>query len=191
MIINDDYKNQLKELHSNPKTFNNGRKQYEVVKDFLKTYSISTLLDFGCGKGGLIECIKEQHPEIKKVSGYDPGYEKFETLPTKTFDCVVSTDAMEHIEPEFLDSSLEIIDRMFSKYCFLRVACYPAKKHLPDGRNAHLIIQPPEWWLEKIKSKISGNIVHYEIKPFHGKPKKGPEIHGEEVIIIIEKNGKS
>jgi SAM-dependent methyltransferase len=191
MIINDNYKNQLKELHSNPKTFNNGTKQYKVVKDFIKSHKIDSLLDFGCGKGGLIQCIKELHPEINRVVGYDPGYEEFEKLPLEKFDCVISTDAMEHIEPEFLNDSLTTIDDLFSRYCFLRIACYKAKKTLPDGRNAHLIIESPAWWIDKVKEFISGNIIHTEIRDFYGTPKKGPPIVGEEVIIIIEKNGKS
>lgn len=187
MIINDDYKSQLKELHSNPKTFSNGRKQYRVAENFLKSHQINSILDFGCGKGGLIGCIKELHPEITQVIGYDPGYEEFERLPTDPVECVVSTDALEHIEPEFLDESLKTIDKLFTKYCFLRIACYPAKKRLPDGRNAHLIVEPPAWWLEKIKLFINGTIVHTEIKEFHGTPKKGPPIDGEEIIIVIEK----
>lgn len=191
MIINDDYKNQLKELHSNPKTFNNGTKQYKVIKDFLTRHSFKSLIDFGCGKGGLISCIKEFHPEIKNVTGYDPGYEEYERLPSEKFECLVSTDALEHIEPEFLEDSLRTINRLFTDYCFLRIACYRAKKTLPDGRNAHLIVEEPEWWVEKIKKFIDGTIEYTEIRDFYGTPKKGPPISGKEVIIIIKKNGNS
>jgi hypothetical protein len=30
----------------------------------------------------------------------------------------------------------------------------PAKKILPDGRNAHLIQQPPSWWLPKFMERF-------------------------------------
>ena len=187
MIINKEYKKQLEELHSNPKTFNNGRKQYKVVERFLKENKFNSLLDFGCGKGGLLECIKEHHPEITSVQGYDPGYKEFEVLPSTPFECVVSTDAMEHIEPEYLDATLKTLNTLFTNYCFLRIACYPAKKSLPDGRNAHLIVEQPEWWIQKVKNFISGEIVSTEILDFHGTPKKGPPIVGKEVIIVIKK----
>lgn len=187
MIINKEYKKQLEELHSNPKTFNNGRKQYKVVERFLRENKFNSLLDFGCGKGGLMECIKENHPEIALVQGYDPGYKEFEILPSTPFECVVSTDAMEHIEPEYLDATLKTVNTLFTNYCFLRIACYPAKKSLPDGRNAHLIVEQPEWWIEKVKNFISGDIVLTEISDFYGTPKKGPPIVGKEVIIVIKK----
>ena len=186
-IINNSYRDQLEEMHSNPNKFNNGRKQYEVVEKFLTENNFNSLLDFGCGKGGLIDCIKENHPTIQQVQGYDPGVEEFQTLPTNRFDCVVSTDAMEHIEPEYLDSTLDIIDKLFGQYCLLRIACYPAKKKIPDGRNAHLIVEKPQWWLDKIEQRISGTIVKAEITPFHGTPKKGPPIFGEELTVIIKK----
>ena len=53
-----------------------------------------------------------------------------------------------------------LIDDYFTKSAWLIIACYPAKKILPDGRNAHLIVENPTWWLDKIsntmlKSKIS------------------------------------
>jgi hypothetical protein len=34
---------------------------------------------------------------------------------------------------------------------YLVIATRPARELLPDGRNAHLIIQPPEWWVEQLK----------------------------------------
>ena len=30
------------------------------------------------------------------------------------------------------------------------LATGPAEKMLPDGRNAHLIQQPKQWWLDKV-----------------------------------------
>lgn len=188
MIINNTYKEQLQQMHDNPNVFNNGKKQYKCVEKFLGSHQMNSLLDFGCGKGGLIQVIKELHPAIKQVDGYDPGYVEFEKLPTVPYDCVVSTDALEHIEPEYLIPSLKTIDKLFTKYCFLRIACYPAKKKLPDGRNAHLIVEKPQWWIDKITAHVNGTIVDTDIRPFHGKPKKGPEIFGEEILLLIVKS---
>ena len=36
------------------------------------------------------------------------------------------------------------------KYIFLNVGCYSAAALLPNGKNAHINIQPPEWWYEQI-----------------------------------------
>jgi hypothetical protein len=32
------------------------------------------------------------------------------------------------------------------------ISLVPAKKTLPDGRNAHLILQTPDWWRDKLSS---------------------------------------
>ena len=34
----------------------------------------------------------------------------------------------------------------------LVISLVPAKKTLPDGRNAHLILQTPDWWRDKLSS---------------------------------------
>ena len=30
------------------------------------------------------------------------------------------------------------------------MACYPAVATLPNGENAHITVQTPEWWLNKL-----------------------------------------
>lgn len=186
MLINDSYRKQLQQMHTNPKTFSQGRKAYSIIADFLQKNKIESLIDFGCGKGGLIQCVKELNPSISNVQGYDPGISEYEKLPKIKFDALVSTDALEHVEPEFIDQTLQIIDKLFTKSCFLRIACRPAKKILPDGRNAHLIIEQPEWWLEKINKFISGEIIYKAIIPYSSK--KYTHIKGNDLDLIIKKN---
>ena len=36
-----------------------------------------------------------------------------------------------------------------SDYIYHLISCAPAKLILPDGRNAHLIQQEPDWWKQK------------------------------------------
>ena len=43
----------------------------------------------------------------------------------------------------------EVIEEIFDfsrKVVFLNVACYPADKTLPNGKNAHVSIFHPLWW---------------------------------------------
>jgi hypothetical protein len=67
---------------------------------------------------------------------------------------VVCTDVLEHIEPEHLDAVLRHVCSLAKKAVFLQIATRPAKKCLPDGRNAHLTVQSAEWWLAKIPARI-------------------------------------
>ena len=42
---------------------------------------------------------------------------------------------------------------------FLLIDTREAIKTLPDGRNAHLIIEGKDWWTEKVTKNIKGNVV--------------------------------
>jgi exonuclease VII large subunit len=41
------------------------------------------------------------------------------------------------------------------------VACYPAKKRLPSGENAHCTIRPRAWW-EALLTEVSDRYPHVE-----------------------------
>lgn len=184
-LINKTYQAQLEQLHSSDKKFNHGAKAYKIVEKFIAEYKPSTLLDFGCGKGGLIATISKLHPEIS-VAGYDPGNVEFQTLPSNAVDVVVSTDAIEHIEPAHLSQTLKTIGNLMLRCGCFRIACYPAKKNLPDGRNAHLIVKPPAWWREQILSCMNVDIVWEEISVFD-KTDKWPWVKGHNYDLIVVK----
>jgi hypothetical protein len=157
-VITDQYKDQLK-LMADKNTFKGKSNFYDEIKQFISERDPSSILDFGCAQGNLIELIKKDFSNIL-IDGYDPGVAKFSIAPTQQYDCLVSNDVLEHIEPAHLDETLRKIDDYFTKSAWLIIACYPAKKHLPDRRNAHLIVNTPAWWIDKIstimiKSKIS------------------------------------
>ena len=59
ILINDDYKRQLQEMHLNPKKFANGTKKLKTVRPFLEKYKPQSIIDFGCSHGGLITAIQE------------------------------------------------------------------------------------------------------------------------------------
>lgn len=183
-LIDKEYQTQLNRMHARGK-FNNGYKAYAIVKDFIEKYQPTTVLDFGCGKGALIAGINESNPAIS-TKGYDPGNPDFEVLPSETFDAVVSTDALEHIEPAYLDQTLKMIGSKIERCGFFRIACYPAKKHLPDGRNAHLIVELPEWWRHKVTTEMGVRIVWEEISVFD-KSDKWAWVSGHNYDVIVEK----
>ena len=183
-MINADYQQQIKAMHEGGK-FNNGAKQFKLVVPFLDQYRPTTLLDFGCGKGALIGEIQARYPGIK-CWGYDPGHPEFARVPEQSFDAVISTDAIEHIEPEHLADTLRLIDSKIQRCAFFRIACHPAKKYLPDGRNCHLIVEEPAWWRQKIKDHVSAAIVWERVEPFD-KREKNPILFGSKYDIILEK----
>lgn len=136
------------------------------IKSLIDQTKAQTLLDYGCGKGQQYELSPIDIPgagqwdsildywDIAGVHCYDPCYQPFSKLPTGKFDGVISTDVLEHC-PQ--DDVPWIIDEIFgyaTRFVFANIACYPARKRLPNGENAHCTIQPKEWW-EKILKEIS------------------------------------
>lgn len=181
MKLSSEYKKNLKDVHKRKKgSFKGLLVKYEPIKNFVEKYKPTSLIDFGCGKGTLLDQFKIDFPYIQILEGYDPGVEEFEKFPTKTYECLTSNDVIEHIEPDYLDTTLKDIENLFTKSAWLIIACYKAKKKLPDGRNAHLIIENPDWWIEKIKTTLpTCKIISSEVVEFaEGKP---------EIRIILEK----
>jgi hypothetical protein len=179
-MISDEYKIQLQKLHGREK-FSSGLIKYVEIKKFIELYQPKSLLDYGCSTGKLIEQLKIDFPNINPLDGFDPAVPMFDTIKEKSYDCIISNDVIEHIEPEFLDQTLEQMQELFKSCAWFIIACYPAKKQLLDGRNAHLIIESPEWWISKIQSIFSkSSINYYEITEI--------ELGKTELRIILNKN---
>jgi hypothetical protein len=169
-----EYTLQLEKLHK-AKSFGNASGAPKILTDFLEGHEVSSILDFGCGKGTPLDSLKSDTMEIYS---YDPITHPIK-LP-EAVDLVYSRDVLEHIEPEQIDTVLENLFTIGTKYQHHFIACHPAKKRLSDGRNAHLIIEEPNWWKDKL-SQISGwKIIHEHVKG----PK--PLVRGNLKIDIVK-----
>jgi 2-polyprenyl-3-methyl-5-hydroxy-6-metoxy-1,4-benzoquinol methylase len=113
-----------------------------LLQALIRKYHITSALDYGCGKGKLQLPI----PLVK----YDPGMPEFSHEPDKQ-DMVVCIDVLEHIEPDYLKSVLKNIKNLNRKGAFLSICTSKAHHLLPDGRNAHLIIENNAWWERRLK----------------------------------------
>jgi hypothetical protein len=111
------------------------------------------VLDYGCGRGTLLSALWDKHATLPfDFLEYDPAIPEKDTKPTKA-DLVVCGDVLEHIEPDCLYAVLDDIRGIARSAVFLVVATQPAAKFLSDGRNAHLIVEPAEWWLPKLMQR--------------------------------------
>jgi len=143
------------------------REHIGVVRRLAWHTGAKTILDYGCGKGLLyrehdlalsdgttIPSVKA-HWNVEAIHLYDPGVEEYARRPEGQFDGVVSTDVLEHIPEEDIDWVLGECFGFARKFLYMNIASYPAKKILPNGWNAHVTIQPPDWWRARIESGAS------------------------------------
>jgi cyclopropane fatty-acyl-phospholipid synthase-like methyltransferase len=183
MIIDPDYQAQLAEMHSQGR-FVRGSKTFGSIQPFLEQYQPTSVLDFGCGHGALMASIQQAYPDMR-VEGYDPGNADHSCIPKRSFDAVVSADVFEHIEPNHLAETLRMISDKIIVAGWFRIACYPAKKQLPDGRNAHLIVDSPDWWREQLLANMDITIVSEEISVVD-KSHKWPNVVGHNYDVVVE-----
>lgn len=144
-LISDDYRALNAELHkTNPKFGSGGAKFAKRFEEYVGRYG-KDVLDYGCGKGNLSQ-------KFDFVKNYDPCIPEFSALP-KPAAFVVCRDVMEHVEDESIDEVLDHIRFLAFKAAYFEIGTLPSGEILPDGRNCHISLHPPEWWKEKLKRR--------------------------------------
>lgn len=127
------------------------------IKRLIERTGAANILDYGSGKGQQYESSfrlpdgtqvenVQDYWGVDFVQCYDPSYPPFSKLPTGKFAGVISTDVLEHCPEEDIPWIVEEMFGFAERFVFANVACYPAKKRLPNGENAHCTIKPVEWW---------------------------------------------
>ena len=149
-LISDDYRKLNSELHETNHSYGVGestKQWYPHVVHFAQVLRAFSILDYGAGKGAMGSALSHL-----MITNYDPSIEDI-SEPPEPHDLVVSLDVLEHIEPELIDNVLDDIQRCAVKGVFLTVNMMPAHKTLADGRNAHLLQRPIDWWLPKFMQR--------------------------------------
>lgn len=119
----------------------------------IKKFEVSELLDYGAGKCRLFEALQGFIDRPITYRPYEPADKRYSADP-KPSDMVACIDVLEHVEPEYLDSVLDDLKRLTKRVGLFTVHTGPAKKTLPDGRNAHLTQENMDWWFQKFTSRF-------------------------------------
>jgi len=144
LLISPEYVEINKQLHDDkPKFGTSGYLYAEFVEQICDAVKSQDVLDYGCGKRTLEFAL------CRPIQNYDPAVPSCAARP-RPADVVVCTDVLEHIEPECLDDVLRDLFDLTQKIILLAIHLTPAHKHLSDGRNAHLILESPKWWEDKV-----------------------------------------
>jgi hypothetical protein len=142
-LISESYLAQQRHLHETMEYGVVGFRWAETVR-LISQSGRKTILDYGCGQ----QTLKQILGPAFKVACYDPALEGLDE-PPEPADVVVCTDVLEHVEPECLDAVIADIARLTKELALLAVHTGPAKKILPDGRNAHLIQEGSGFWMRR------------------------------------------
>jgi hypothetical protein len=169
-----------RQLHAAPRGFGgSGYRWVDRINILIKDYDIKTWLDYGCGRETLYKSYSHLAASLPVgYVGHDPAIKEKSSNPASA-ELVTCTDVLEHIEPKYLDNVLNHLSVLTEKVLFLNIAMHPAKKKLPNGKNAHLIQKPADWWM----TKLSGYFPHWQT--FTISAPKGREL--KDFIIYLVK----
>ncbi len=148
-LISNEYRMILEEYHSKVESWgkNAGDKRRKQIQNLVKEYKTNDILDYGCGKGSLKNTLACNG---FKITNYEPGVPEFTEMP-EPHDIVVSFGVLEHVELEYIDNVLSHIRSLTKVIAYLDIGTISAKHILPDGRNAHLIVEGKDWWIERLE----------------------------------------
>lgn len=150
-LISEAYREQNRLLHeTRPDYGRRGSQWAEMIAKEIDEGGHVGVLDYGCGKGELARVLSELG---KTCAEYDPAIPGKDGKPEPA-DLVVCTDVLEHIEPVHLNAVLRDLKRVTRRKLFFNIATHEASKTLPDGRNAHLIVQNADWWRFKLSREF-------------------------------------
>ena len=110
----------------------------------------NSFLDYGTGKGKLVTRLRKEVKSQIKIMGYDPAVDEWESKPDEPADILSCLDVLEHIEISSIDEVLNDIHKLTRRFCYLVIDLQPAVKTLSDGRNAHILLAPTDWWIAKV-----------------------------------------
>ena len=152
-LISEGYRAQQRALHDNPNYGVASLHYAPLVARTMESIGAEELLDYGAGKGRLGIALTEQLKRPLEVHHYDPAIAEWSAAPAPC-RFVACIDVLEHIEPGLLGNVLDDLKRVTTGIGVFTVHTGPAIKVLPDGRNAHLIQQPVDWWLPQLRSRF-------------------------------------
>lgn len=151
MLITEKYRAQQAELHQRSDGYGSASNKYAyLVENASQKYGLTQVLDYGAGKGRLEKRLSNHF----RVTNYEPADPRWCEPPEK-HDLVACIDVLEHIEPDLIDNVLDDLKRVTGVVGVFTISTHKAGKFLDDGRNAHLIIQPKEWWMPKLRERFN------------------------------------
>jgi 2-polyprenyl-3-methyl-5-hydroxy-6-metoxy-1,4-benzoquinol methylase len=156
MLVSDEYRATLKKTHAGAgeKGWGNtaNTKYFGVIQKLIEVNKADEILDYGAGWGGMKAKLAETNPDVI-VHEYEPSRDDV-CDPPAPCKFVICVDVLEHVEPDLLEDVLDDLERVVTDTAYFTIFFEKALRTLSDGRNAHLIVKPFEWWLRKLSHRF-------------------------------------
>jgi len=152
-LISPAYRDAQIALHADPRGYargggTRGDRWASTVLGIAEQFDCWSLLDYGAGQGSLGRALNGSRLTVRE---YDPAIKGKAEMPSFA-DMAACIDVLEHIEPERLSSVLAHLRQLARKAVFLVVSTRSSETTLPDGRDAHLIIESDDWWRARVEA---------------------------------------
>lgn len=147
-LISDNYRQQNEILHQTTHYGVTAPRYARKIKAMARRLDAANILDYGSGTRRHVKKMFW----FKKVESYDPCVPELSAAP-RPADFLVCCDVLEHIEPDCLDDVLSHMQSLAQRGVFLSISTRKANKILPDGRNAHLIVEGADFWLPLLMAR--------------------------------------
>jgi len=151
-LISNKYKDLIVQRHKKTKWGGAVEHKQKFIKKHADEYSCKSILDYGSGYGMMKQLMQEDYPNEYEIHEYEPGIVGKDLDPIAC-DMTISFDVLEHIEPNKIDNVLQHIYDKTNKIAYHNICCIPAQGSFPDGRNFHLLVKKPSWWIKKFEDK--------------------------------------
>ena len=125
-----------------------------------------SLLEIGCGNGGTVRRLNNKGRTciatditLAGIKGDNAGFVEAPVwrLPFKDsqFDFTFSTDVLEHLPSNFIESTIKEVCRVTRRKTFHVIANFPDQR---NGVELHLTIHPADWWIEMFAKHGLGKV---------------------------------
>ena len=130
---------------------------------FLDSFDVRSVVDFGCGIGSYLECAHGRGLEVKgyEISESAKKYTPESIQPfieyrdctqpfyVKGYDCVISFETAEHIEPKGTRQFIDNILKATQGYLLFTAA--------PPGQQGtgHINMKSRGWWVDQFERDLS------------------------------------
>ena len=151
-VISKEYLDLQKELHLRSDYGTASLGIAPEVKKIFEENKLTSISDYGAGKCNLQKKLIQLGLKDFDYFPYDPVFPEYGS--TKKADLVCCIDVLEHIEESFIENVINELRNITDKLAYFTIALKPAGKILKDGRNAHILLKPEDWWLNLIKTKF-------------------------------------